>query len=54
MSELHSRNILDKETETLSKKTLLLDIPPRLQWKNDSGYCGETAVQSIGMSYNLF
>jgi hypothetical protein len=33
------------------EQTILLDIPPRLQWHNGNGYCGETSVQSIGMFF---
>ena len=40
----------DNSLEQLSHHhTVLLDIPPRLQWENDHGYCGETAIQSFGM-----
>jgi hypothetical protein len=53
MSKMNLRGKLDEESETPSKQTLLLDIPSRLQWTNDNGYCGETAVQSIGMSYMI-
>ena len=33
-----------------SPHTTLLSIPPRLQWENHNGYCGQTAVQSIALS----
>jgi hypothetical protein len=29
------------------RKGALLNIPPREQWLNDDGYCGETSIQSI-------
>jgi hypothetical protein len=52
---MSSQNTINtEETEILTTKTVLLDIPPRLQWHNGNGYCGETALQSIGMSYNIF
>lgn len=31
-----------------------LDIPPRLQWENDHGYCGETSIQAIGLYYGVW
>ena len=31
-----------------------LDIPPRQQWENDSGYCGETSIQAIGLYYGAW
>jgi hypothetical protein len=33
---------------------VLLDIPPRLQWANGNGYCGETSIQSIGLFYGAW
>ncbi|CAF0978306.1 unnamed protein product [Rotaria sp. Silwood1] len=36
-----------EEVESLHQQTVLLDIPPRLQWDNGNGYCGETALQCI-------
>jgi hypothetical protein len=38
----------EKNSESSIQHTILLDIPPRLQWENDNGYCGETAIQSFG------
>ena len=29
-------------------------IPPRLQWQNDHGYCGEASIQSIALSYGAW
>lgn len=29
-------------------------IPPRLQWQNDHGYCGEVSIQSIGLYYGAW
>jgi hypothetical protein len=31
-----------------------LDIPPRQQWQNDGGYCGETSIQAIGLYYGAW
>jgi hypothetical protein len=31
-----------------------LDIPPRNQWPNAGGYCGETSIQSIGLFYGAW
>jgi hypothetical protein len=31
-----------------------LDIPPRQQWENDGGYCGETSIQAIGLYYGAW
>ncbi|MFM2375911.1 MAG: hypothetical protein RLZZ165_1008 [Bacteroidota bacterium] len=34
--------------------TRQLDIPPRLQWDNDGGYCGETSIQSFALYYGNY
>ena len=39
----------EKISETFTQRTVILDIPPRLQWENGHGFCGETAIQSFGM-----
>jgi hypothetical protein len=39
----------EKTSEALMQRSVLLDIPPRLQWENGHGFCGETAIQSFGM-----
>jgi hypothetical protein len=31
-----------------------LDIPPRLQWDNNHGYCGECAIQQIALFYGTY
>ncbi|WP_394849591.1 C39 family peptidase [Pendulispora brunnea] len=31
-----------------------LDIPPREQWRNGHGYCGETSLQSIALHYGAW
>ena len=32
----------------------ILPIPPRLQWNTGHGYCGETAIQAIGLYYGAW
>ncbi|CAF3985144.1 unnamed protein product [Adineta steineri] len=54
MLDMNSKNIIEEETETIMEKTILLNIPPRLQWDNGNGYCGETALQSIGLYYGAW
>jgi hypothetical protein len=49
MSDMSSNNTMTEETEEPTQQTVLLNIPPRLQWNNGNGYCGEAAVQSMGM-----
>lgn len=34
--------------------SVVLDIPGRVQWPNDGGYCGETSIQSIGLYYGAW
>jgi hypothetical protein len=31
-----------------------LPIPPRVQWNNSDGYCGETSIQSIALYYGTW
>ena len=31
-----------------------LEIPPRLQWDDNSGYCGEVSIQSIALFYGTY
>ena len=31
-----------------------LDIPPRLQWDNNNGYCGECSIQQIALYYGAY
>jgi hypothetical protein len=31
--------------------SVVIDIPPRVQWENNYGYCGETALISAGLFY---
>jgi hypothetical protein len=38
----------------LSSNTVKLDIPVRLQWENDHGYCGETSIQSCALYYGNY
>ena len=35
-------------------KEVLLDIPPRLQWRNDGGYCGSSTIQQISLYYGTY
>jgi hypothetical protein len=39
----------ENTSEVSIQRTVLLDIPARLQWENGHGYCGETIIQSFGM-----
>ena len=32
----------------------LLDIPPRLQWDDNNGYCGEVSIQQIGLYFGMY
>ena len=55
----HSKEAVKSEgIETVSSESLLeqglLPIPPRLQWSNDHGYCGETSLQSIALYYGAW
>ncbi len=34
--------------------TTLLDIPPRIQWPNNDGYCGENSIQMCGLYYGNY
>lgn len=34
--------------------SIQLDIPPRLQWDDNSGYCGEVSIQSIALFYGTY
>jgi len=34
--------------------TVQLNIPPREQWPNNGGYCGETSLQSIALHYGAW
>lgn len=51
--EKHDNNLQTDQESFVEKHTILLEIPPRLQWENDHGYCGETAIQSFGMFNRL-
>jgi hypothetical protein len=37
-----------------SPQSVQLGIPPREQWMNGDGYCGETSIQSIGLYYGVW
>ncbi|CAF1148962.1 unnamed protein product [Didymodactylos carnosus] len=41
----------DEPCNTSRTIKVVLDIPPRKQWKNGHGYCGETSIQAIGLYY---
>jgi hypothetical protein len=50
-----STGTLDAGTpETSGPSPRQLDIPPRIQWPNANGYCGETSVQSIALYYGTW
>jgi len=34
--------------------TALLNIPPRIQWPNNDGYCGENSIQMCGLYYGNY
>jgi hypothetical protein len=36
---------------TNAQVSTLLNIPPRLQWPNNNGYCGENSIQACGLYY---
>lgn len=38
----------------ISQVSKHLNIPARLQWDNDGGYCGETSIQMIGLYYGNY
>ncbi|CAF1355953.1 unnamed protein product [Adineta ricciae] len=42
------------DSDKFDQRSILLDIPPRLQWENGNGYCGETAIQSFGLYYGAW
>ncbi|CAF3497419.1 unnamed protein product [Rotaria sp. Silwood1] len=44
----------DKESETFIQHSVLFDIPARLQWENNNGYCGETSIQAFGLYYGAW
>lgn len=35
-------------------RTTLLAIPPRQQWDENGGYCGETSIQSVALSFGTY
>lgn len=32
----------------------ILDLPPRLQWENDNGYCGEASIQTAALYFGTY
>jgi hypothetical protein len=45
---------LDSAPEAAGPTTVQLDIPPRTQWTNADGYCGEISIQSIALYYGTW
>jgi len=43
----------ENEMDNISS-TLILPIPPRLQWENGHGYCGETSIQAIALYHGVW
>ena len=59
ISLLYDSSLKDKKNEIPSsssqqKINVLLDIPPRLQWQNNSGYCGACSIQQIAAYYGSY
>ncbi|AEA68430.1 Hypothetical protein; putative exported protein [Pseudomonas brassicacearum subsp. brassicacearum NFM421] len=42
------------EIGATKNRTEMNDIPPRLQWEANYGYCGETALISAGLYYGQY
>lgn len=42
----------DADTQRLAGRTL--DVPARIQWRKDHGYCGETATQAIALTHGAW
>jgi len=38
----------------MSLGSVQLDIPPRLQWDNNNGYCGECSIQQAALYYGTY
>jgi hypothetical protein len=45
---------LDAAPEVSGPTSVQLPIPPRTQWNNANGYCGETSIQSIALYYGTW
>jgi len=45
---------LSKATKTMATYQKYLPIPPRQQWENNNGYCGEVALISAGLMYGQY
>lgn len=39
---------------TSAQVSALLNIPPRIQWPNNDGYCGENSIQMCGLYYGNY
>jgi len=37
-----------------ARASIQLDIPPRLQWDNNNGYCGECSIQQIALFFGTY
>lgn len=35
-------------------KDVRLDIPPRIQWNNNGGYCGASSIQQVALYYGTY
>ncbi|MGP8217072.1 MAG: T9SS type A sorting domain-containing protein [Bacteroidia bacterium] len=47
--------ILNSSLITLTAQvSTLLNIPPRIQWPNNDGYCGENSIQMCGLYYGNY
>lgn len=47
-------SMLSSTTPTIPTYSVQLDMPPRLQWPNNNGYCGETSLQMAGLYYGAW
>jgi hypothetical protein len=45
---------VDAAPEVSGPTSIQLPIPPRTQWNNADGYCGETSIQSIALYYGTW
>jgi len=37
-----------------ARASLQLDIPPRAQWQNNNGYCGECSIQQCALYFGVY
>jgi hypothetical protein len=45
---------MGNDPSAVDANTTVLDIPPRFQWENGHGFCGETSIQSISLYYGSY